>query len=78
MKTVRNNLLSKHKELWNEGPISWRPIQQLVNNDIGLLPRKFPKLTKAHVAPLSFQKMKVNLAAQVRCSAMSSCGFHVL
>ena len=57
--------MSQKRELWNERPISWRPIRQLIFDDLALLPRKFPHLTKAHFAPLSFQKMKVNLAAQV-------------
>ncbi|XP_078495476.1 LOW QUALITY PROTEIN: uncharacterized protein LOC144750569 [Ciona intestinalis] len=65
LKTVRNNLLSKNKKLWNNGSISWEPIRQLILQDIKLLPRRFPKLTYSHACPNSHEKMKVNLAAQV-------------
>ena len=65
LKTLRNNLLSSSKHLWNEEAISWEPIKHLILQDLPLLPRKFPHLTRSHVFPSSYDKMKVRLAAQV-------------
>lgn len=64
IKTLRNNFLAS-RELWNGKPLSWDPIRQLIQHDMELLPRRLPKLGMSHVNPLSTEKMKVRLAAQV-------------
>ena len=48
--------------------MSWDPIKELILQDVPLLPRRFPRLTRLHVFPTTYDKMKVRLAAQVRCS----------
>ena len=65
LKTLRNNLLSSSKHLWNEEAISWEPIKHLILQDLPLLPRKFSHLTRSHVFLSFYDNMKVRLAAQV-------------
>ena len=66
IKTARNNLLSGKKHLWNNGDLTWKPIKKMIEEDIsrGDL-RFFPKLTSKHCYPSAYDKMKVNIAAQI-------------
>ena len=67
LKTLRNNLMSCNRHLWNKSDLSWEPIKQLIMEDLSILPRRFPRLTKSHAYPENYEKMKVYLAAQVNC-----------
>ena len=34
LKTVRNNVISKHKKWWNGKPLTWEPIKTIVQSQI--------------------------------------------
>lgn len=72
IKAVRNNLM-KYDFYFDDGKFaSWKDIQQLYQIDSKNDIRCCPKLTKSHLSPNNFQKMKVKLATQVLSHRVSS------
>lgn len=72
IKAVRNNLM-KYEFHFDDGKFaSWKDIQQLYQIDSKNDIRCCPKLTKSHLSPNNFQKMKVKLATQVLSHTVSS------
>ena len=76
IKAVRNNLI-KYNFHFGDKVASWKDVITLYNLDIKNRIRCCPKLTKRHVSPNSFEKMKVKLATQVMshsfCSNAHGC-----
>lgn len=72
IKNVRNTLYGSDMVAQNE-VVKWSDIEEIYNiersqrNDC----RAAPKLTSRHIFPNDFQKMKVNLAAQVLSGSVS-------
>ena len=70
LKSIRNNLLRYGLE-FKEGLVSWSYIRMIYemhdddDDDLDLRVRLVPKLTKHHVSPKMFSRMKVKLATQV-------------
>ncbi|KAF0314198.1 Transposable element P transposase [Amphibalanus amphitrite] len=64
IKCVRNGLL-KHGVAVDGQELSWRHITAFYEEDKDRPIRTAPKLTKAHLQPDAFKKMKVKLATQI-------------
>lgn len=80
MKRTRDNLLKYNIEFKNNKIASWTDIVEFYNRDNKQWIKMAPKLSKNHIEPTSFQKMKVKYAVQVfsnrvaagMCTQMSS------
>lgn len=64
MKRTRDNLLKYDIEFGNK-VASWTHIVDFYNRDSNQWIKMAPKLSKDHIEPTSFQKMKVKYAVQV-------------
>lgn len=65
IKAVRNNLLN-HNFVQPDGQeICWKYIKDFYEHDKNYPVRAAPKLTKSHIHPNNFEKMKVKYAFQV-------------
>lgn len=64
IKAVRNNLLM-NEFAWEDKSTSWKYIELFYGKDKSMMNRLAPKLTKSHLEPTNFEKMKVKLATQV-------------
>ncbi|KAF0309735.1 hypothetical protein FJT64_019194 [Amphibalanus amphitrite] len=80
IKCLRNTLM-KHDILVDDKRASWSHVTEFFEKDSQRTLRSAPKLTRKHVAPNNFQKMKVRYAAQVLSrsvavgiSLYSACG----
>nr|CAI5854104.1 unnamed protein product [Callosobruchus analis] len=71
IKTTRNNLLFNEFR-WNDNRISWKFIGQFYEKDKHLRNRLCPKLTRAHIAPTNFEKIKVKYATQVLSATVAA------
>lgn len=69
-KSVRNNLMD-HDFTVDDDVISWKILQRVFFEDSGTI-RAMHKLTLAHLAPDSFQKMNVKLATQIFSSTVAT------
>ena len=78
MKTARNCLYNSGfgqatRYMWNDGKyVVWQYIIQSYNEDQENGLKMLPKITSDHVKLTLYSVMRVNLAAQVLSSAMSS------
>jgi hypothetical protein len=81
IKATRNNLLKYNFEFDNK-KASWAHIVEFYNRDSKQWMKMAPKLSKCHIEPNSFQRMKVKYAVQIfsnrvaagMCTQMT-CGF---
>ena len=64
MKTLRNNLLNPRKNLWNGECLQWKPIRNIIEEDVKRELRFFPKLQWKHANPSTWEKMNVSMAAE--------------
>uniref|UniRef100_A0ABD2XIE7 Transposable element P transposase n=1 Tax=Trichogramma kaykai TaxID=54128 RepID=A0ABD2XIE7_9HYME len=64
IKCIRNNLISNNYKV-DGNIVSWMPIKKLYELEKGKSCRAAPKLSKRHIEPNNFEKMKVSLAVQV-------------
>ena len=71
IKAVRNNLM-KHNFHFEDKVASWKDVITLYDLDTKNPIRCCPKLTKQHIAPNNFEKMRVKLATQVMSHTVSS------
>lgn len=71
IKAIRNNLM-KHDFHFDEKIASWDDIEVVYERDKQQTLRCCPKLTKKHIHPNGFQKMKVKLATQVVSQTVAS------
>ena len=71
IKAVRNNLM-KYDFHFGEKVASWDDIRMLYNRDTQQSLRCCPKLTKKHINPNGFEKMKVKYAMQVISQTVAS------
>jgi hypothetical protein len=71
LKCVRNNLM-KGPISYDKGTAHWRHVEELYELDKCSEKARATKLTDKHIKPNCFEKMKVNLAAQVMSHTVSS------
>lgn len=78
IKTTRNCLLKSRpggkRYMWNNGDLVWQDIIDLFSNISKQSPNELVNLHKLsieHIYPSSFQKMRVNLAAQVLSTSVA-------
>ena len=70
LKSARNCLLSNEKKVYfNNKLVSWADVIHFYNVDSSIL-KCAPKLSLEHIYPNNFQRMRVNLAAQVLSRAV--------
>lgn len=79
IKTTRNNLWSSYpggsKYLWNGEDMTWSMIANIFHESRCDTPQclvKLPKLSVRHIYPNSYDKMKVNFAAQVLSNSVAN------
>lgn len=65
MKRTRDNLFKYNIQFGNNKVVSWADIVEFYNKDCKQWIKMAPKLSKNHIDPTSFQKMKVKYAVQV-------------
>lgn len=65
IKRTRDNLLKYDVEFGNNKIASWSHIVEFYNKDSKQWIKLAPKLSKDHIEPISFQKMKVKYAVQI-------------
>jgi len=78
IKSIRNNLMKYDTSFENENKrytASCKYIEDFFEKDSGLKFRAAPKLTKDHIYPTNFKKMKVKFASQV-CSHTVAAGLY--
>jgi hypothetical protein len=71
IKAVRNNMINYNFH-FNDKVSSWKDVTALYNIDSKNPFRCCPKLTKKHLSPNNFEKMKVKLATQVLSHTVSA------
>jgi len=71
VKSIRNNLLSGNFEI-NNNIVSFKDIRKTYEIDIKNTTRAMTKITPAHLAPNSFQKMTCKLVIQIFSSSVSA------
>ena len=71
IKAIRNNLI-KHNFHFSGKIASWDDIKVVYNRDQQQSLRCCPKLTKKHISPNGFEKMKVKYATQVLSQTVAS------
>lgn len=71
LKAVRNNILDNHL-IWDDKKTSWDHIATFYNNDKQLNNRLAPKLTKSHIDPTKFERMRVKYATQVLSATVAA------
>lgn len=71
IKALRNNLIQCELR-WDAQKASWRDIESFYESDIKRNNRLAPKLTKCHIQPTSFEKMRVKFATQIISSTVAA------
>ena len=78
LKTLRNAVYHSRehrkgtRELWNKGPILWKHISQVVQDDLNRNPKLLPKLSQNHIFLTSYSTMTVSYATQILSSSMAN------
>lgn len=71
IKAARNNLL-KYDFMWDNQKACWSDISAFFEKDQTCLNKLAPKLTKSHINPSQFERMRVKYASQVYSHTVSA------